>query len=992
MHLKILLLLIILSKGIILAQDSVDVTFYYKPEGNPSIVYLPGEFNGWSLSADPMTFDGENGVWYKTKRLRVGGPDPLPTPVSVPGAYQYKFNLNGTSDGWIVDPLNPRNNPLDHNNSYLYINDPTIHYLLPNSLSGLVETRYPEISAYIFPGTSSNVNTNSIKVTVDDVVYENIGEGYDLQTRQFTFIPTEPVASGQHKLKLYVESSTGLVSEDSTTFIVQAGYIQFLTQSNDRYLRPTISVAGKTAEPNLTINFEHINVESQQIASDDSGMFSVDIVLIEGENKFNATTLDGDDYLHETGIISINYFVDHAPKPEIHISIDEENIIFTAEANDPDMDQVTYQWTSDDAINPEPLNISSQASEALIPLPETPGDYYTDLLVTDPDENQGRSRAMFKIFSDGSAEASTVNSNPSWVQDAVVYEIYVPSFTPQGTIAAAETRLDYIKSIGANIIWFMPIYDNGEFINELNAGYNIIDFFKVHPQLGTLEDLISFLDTAHSLGMHVILDSTPNHVSPNYPFVKDIELFKDHSNYRAMFETDILGDDRGLGQFKRMIDDYTHYVYYSNWSLPNIDYTSIEARDYMLNMYKYWVIDVGLDGYRMDVYWGPNNRYGKNVWWRPFREEIKRVKPDIFLLGETDGTGPGSENNYADGGGGMDAAYDWSLYGQIKSTLTGGSISGLDDRVRNYSSNWEYNLYTGPNAHYFRFIENHDEGRIASLYTIQRARAAGSLLLTIPGVPMIYAGQEIGETSRRGPIDWDREGAEETREHYIKLGQIRQKYPAMRTNLIHRESNGHARLYSFMRPYQDENALTIVNFSALTITAKISITEDDLLLSDSLESGREYYMNDVYNDTVLSVTKESLEAFQPVINPWGVAVFILSDSAFGDINYISGETISHIPERFELKQNYPNPFNPVTTISFNLPKPASVNLLIFDVLGQVVYSQDLRDKMPGEYSVTWDGKNQQGGKVGSGVYFYRVIARGRNEETFTATRKMILIK
>jgi glycosidase len=975
----------------LLAQDSVDVTFYYTPEGNPSVVYLPGEFNGWSFSADPMTYDGETGVWYRTKRLRVGGPDPLPAPVSIPGAYQYKFNLNGTGDGWIIDPLNPRNNPLDNNNSYIYLNDPTIHYLLPNSVSGLVETNYPEISAYIYPEISSLVNTGSIKVTIDDQVYENIGDGYDPVSRKFTFIPTEPVSSGQHKLKLYAESMNGSFSQDSTTFIVQAGFIQFLTQSSERYLRPAITVSGKTAEPNLTVGFEHIGEETQQIVSDDSGMFSVSVTLAEGENEFNATTLDNDDNPHETGILRINYFVDHAPRPVILMSLEESVLTFTAEANDPDMDAVMFTWSSDDQVNPEPLNIAGEGISRVISLPGTPGDYFVDLVVTDANENQGKTRAMFKIFSDGSSELSGINSNPSWVKDAVVYEIYLPAFTAQGTFAAAESRLESVKNLGVNVIWLMPIYDNGESINELNAGYNIIDFYKVHPQLGTLADLRSFMNKAQSLGIRVILDSTPNHVSPHHMFVEDIELFRDYSNYRPMFETDLLGDDRGLGQFKRMIDDYTYFVYYSNWGLPNIDYTSVEAVDYMLRMYKYWVTDVGIDGYRMDVYWGPQNRYGKNVWWRPFREEIKRVAPDIFLLGETDGTGPGSENNYADGGGGMDAAYDWSLFGEIRSTLTGGSITSLDDRVRNYSSNGQYNQYTGINSHYFRFIENHDEERIAQQYTIQRARTAGSLLMTIPGIPMIYAGQEVGETSRRGSISWNREGGEETRAHYVKLGEIRAEYPAMRSSTVRRVSNGHARLYSFMRPYTDENALVIVNFSALTITANISLSEEDLILSDSLEAEKTYYMNDVFNDTVYAVNKEVLESFQPVIDPWGLAVYIFSDSAFGEINYLDDDH-RRVPDKFSLHQNYPNPFNPETNIAFSLPARSEVKFMVYDLLGQRVYEKDLKTLMEGEHTITWRGVNTQGRRVGSGVYIYRLTARGVNREFWSATRKMIIVK
>ncbi|MFQ5865947.1 MAG: alpha-amylase family glycosyl hydrolase [bacterium] len=102
------------------------------------------------------------------------------------------------------------------------------------------------------------------------------------------------------------------------------------------------------------------------------------------------------------------------------------------------------------------------------------------------------------------------------MKDAIIYAIFLPAFTSEGTLAAAKERLPVIKSLGANVIWLMPIYENGETINELNAGYDITDFFKVHPQLGTLADFQAFLQEAHGLGIRVILDST--HIAQLFNF------------------------------------------------------------------------------------------------------------------------------------------------------------------------------------------------------------------------------------------------------------------------------------------------------------------------------------------------------------------------------------------------------------------------------------------------------------------------------------------
>ncbi|NIV14773.1 MAG: hypothetical protein GWN62_26930, partial [Aliifodinibius sp.] len=228
-YIILLVILLIISVSSIFAQspnDSVDATFFYKPDGNPSNVYLPGEFNGWVINNPQtrMTLNPSTGVWSKTVRLRVGGPDPLPAPTSIPGAYQYKFHADGT---WLSDPLNPRQNPDDFNNSYLFINDPTIHYLLPNSTQavGILRTRFPQISAYIFPAIGSQVDTSSIMLQIDSLQFTNIGDRYDTTTHKLSFTPPVPLGDGRHDLLLSVASDTGQPTIDTTSFTVQADVV-----------------------------------------------------------------------------------------------------------------------------------------------------------------------------------------------------------------------------------------------------------------------------------------------------------------------------------------------------------------------------------------------------------------------------------------------------------------------------------------------------------------------------------------------------------------------------------------------------------------------------------------------------------------------------------------------------------------------------------------------------------------------------------------------
>ena len=983
------ILLVMLSwfSGILFAQaDSVDVLFHYVPSGNPSIVYLPGEFNGWRISGTEaaMEYNTVSGRWEKTVRLRIGGPNPLPVPaVSIPGAYQYKFNENGSAGGWTHDPLNPRQNPRDNNNSFLYTNDPTIHYLLPNSVSGLVRTRFPGISAYIFPPVGNTVIAATIIVTVDETEYTGLTSYYDVETHRLMFQVPDALSSGTHTLKIRAMSTTGKSSEDSTTFIVQAGFVQWLTQPHSNYIRDTVTLEGVIEDASITTAIlSHNEVES--VITVTNGMFSEAVTLQEGENDFQVSVND-DGTIRSSTVLTIKLVKNHAPKPVILITSEEGELVFDVEGHDPDGDELEIHWTSDDSLNPEILGIDTEEESFRLSIPSTAGEYYVDLIARDSEDNTGIARAMFTVFAQDSVAAGTVNTNPSWVRDAVVYEIFLPAFTPEGTFRAAMERLPRIRDLGVSVIWLMPVYENGQSIDQFNAGYNITDFYAVHPQLGTMADFDAFLNEAHDLGLRVILDSTPNHVSDVHPWVNDIRLYRDYSIYRPMIENSLLGDARGLGQSVRMMGEYRVYAYYSDWKLANLDYYNRETVSSMMAMYAWWVLEKKIDGYRMDVYWGPQNRYGQSVWWRPFREDIKRVRPDILILGETDGTGVGSEVNYADGGGASDAAYDWNLYGTIRSTLNGGGLDALDERVRNYTPSLRYNHYTGDNTHYFRFLENHDESRIAALYALEHTRAAAALLFTIPGIPMIYAGQEVGERSRRGLISWNRDGGETLVAYYRRLIAIRNTFEAFRSPYIRRITTDRTRVYAYLRPHEDQNAIAAVNFSGEEYAVALSIDTAHLWLSERLLPEKTYYLNDVLNDLSFNVTESSLEGFSVTLPAWGSAVFVLADSM---IHLETSMEEDHWNcDAFDLYQNFPNPFNSSTTIAYRLSRNDRIRISVYNLQGRRVRSLMEDWKEAGRHHVVWNGESDRGIPVSSGVYIVRM-----ETDRFVQTRKLLLVR
>ncbi len=994
---KILSAFLVCCSGALHAQnDSVDVTFYYRSSGTPSVVYLAGEFNAWadnhsgviSDSRFAMTYDAAIGQWTRTERLRVGGIDPLPYPNAVPGAYQYKFNENGTSSGWLPDPLNPRTNARDHNNSVLYVQDPTIHTLLPNSRSGLVETNSPEIRATIFPAIGSSIDTARFILTLDDTVhYTGLGGFYNAASRYFVFIPPVPLLNGSHRIILTAACTGHNSVSDSAEFMIQAGFVRFLTQSNDRHLRSTHRIEGTVQDTSMSgASITHNGVPTPVEVN--SGFFSRFFDLQEGENIFYAYAEDSTGALQAAGPVVITYQADHAPKPVILTSTAGEKIQMRVEGNDPDGDALTWEWSAD-SLNPAPLVFQEYGTVIVIDRPSLPGDYFMNLSAGDAEGYQGSCRAVFHLDAAGGITPGTLNSPPYWAESAVLYEIFMPAFTAEGTFASARQKLDWIEELGANVIWLMPVYENGESINELNAGYNVTDFYSIHPQLGSMDDFEAFLQDAHARGIKVILDSTPNHVSGAHEWIQDIALFKEYSLNRPLIETRILGNDRGLGQYQTLEDGYALFSHYDGWGLANLNYQNIETVHAMMEMLTWWLTEKGIDGYRMDVYWGPQNRYGQNAWWRPFREEIKRIKPEAFILGETDGTGAGSEVNYADGGGAADAAYDWSLFSQIRSTLGGGSIDDLEARVRNFSPNLNYNHYTGVHSRYLRFMENHDETRIAALYPAEKTGAGAILLMTMPGIPMLYAGQEVGEISRRGRIDWGRPGWEFFHTLYKRLIAIRKKFPALTSAQIKRLNSSHSQVYTFLRPYTDQNVFVAINFSSGDASITLNLNDDGLLLNtDSLLSDKLYYLSDVLHNTVSSVMKHNLQAFSTTIPPWSGKIWVLADSAFSMDTGIAPEKGAS-PDFFMLFPNYPNPFNGSTTIAFSVPGPdvQAIHAAVYNILGKRMRTLCDGPLPTGRHTMEWDGTDDLGLLVASGIYIVKIRCGAH-----TVQRKMLVLR
>jgi Secretion system C-terminal sorting domain len=310
-----------------------------------------------------------------------------------------------------------------------------------------------------------------------------------------------------------------------------------------------------------------------------------------------------------------------------------------------------------------------------------------------------------------------------------------------------------------------------------------------------------------------------------------------------------------------------------------------------------------------------------------------------------------------------------------------------------------------------RFMESQDEDRIVSFYsmgnyydaqtTFKRTMPMASTVFTVPGLPMIWNGQEVGwgygisgakEARNRSVIDWNYQGAALLSSHYQRLAWIRGSYPAFTTQSMLRIATASGYVYGFTRPYLDENGLVAVNFSDVPATATLSLAgagnSPNVFFTGGAQDDKTYFLSDLYNDTSYSVkfTGGTLD-FPIVLKPYGTSVFVLSDSA----RHLTLPSLTSVDRQkaremdaisYSLETIYPNPFNPSTTVVFALPASEFVRITAYDILGREV-ATILADRLgPGEHSVAWNAAG-----LPSGVYLLRMESGG-----FTQTRRALLLR
>lgn len=320
--------------------------------------------------------------------------------------------------------------------------------------------------------------------------------------------------------------------------------------------------------------------------------------------------------------------------------------------------------------------------------------------------------------------SETPSERAEWVDHAVVYEVFVRDFTPEGTFRAIIPRLPELKSLGVTTLWLMPIHPIGEEKRkgELGSPYSIRDFYAVNPDFGTEEDFRGLVEAVHDQGMYLLLDLVANHTAWDNPWVTQ------HPDWYTRDST---------GQIVSPDPDWT--------DVADLNFDRPEVREEMKRVMRYWVEEFDIDGYRCDVAWGVPGDF-----WMEAIRELRSIKP-VLMLAEADDP---RMHDY-----GFDLTYGWPFYHKMKEVWEGAPSDSLSKLVASV----EAALPEGGQR--LRFTTNHDETAwdappIELFNGVEGAKAAAVLSVTLPGVPLLYNGQEAGNEVALGlfekmAIDWE---------------------------------------------------------------------------------------------------------------------------------------------------------------------------------------------------------------------------------------------
>jgi glycosidase len=433
------------------------------------------------------------------------------------------------------------------------------------------------------------------------------------------------------------------------------------------------------------------------------------------------------------------------------------------------------------------------------------------------------------------------------------YEIFVRAFHDSdgdgiGDLNGITEKLDYLRDMGFSGIWLTPIHPSPSY-----HGYDVTDYYAIHPDFGTMDDFERLVREAHARNIRIIMDLVANHTSSRHPWF--LEAVRDPDSpkrdWYVWADEDTNVNAAGAVGGRAWHPAATgHYLGIFWDGMPDLNPDNPEVREEMIRIARFW-LEKGVDGFRLDaakhLYENFPHESGKPAvaeknaaWWRAFRAGLEQVKPDVYLVGEVwdaaSVIGP-----FLDGA--FDAAFNFDLAGRLVAMAKSGEAADIGHsvaRIHEY-----YGRVSGGSFEDAVFLSNHDQNRVMSQLGghVGKAKAAAALLLTMPGKPYVYYGEEIGmegvkpDENLRRPMPWETVEAQAADpdsllSRYRTLVHWRKMEPALARGAIASYTVDNPRVASYLRLLEDETLLVLVNLS--DGTERVRLGEDAAGLAVSL--------------------------------------------------------------------------------------------------------------------------------------------------------------
>jgi oligosaccharide 4-alpha-D-glucosyltransferase len=429
------------------------------------------------------------------------------------------------------------------------------------------------------------------------------------------------------------------------------------------------------------------------------------------------------------------------------------------------------------------------------------------------------------------ADSVSLTPHPDWAEAASIYEVNLRQYTEEGTINAFAKHLPRLRKLGVDILWFMPVQPIGveKRKGPLGSYYSIQDYTAVNPEFGTMEDFKAMVKKAHGLGFRVVLDWVANHSAWDNPWVER------HPEWYSK-------DEQG-----NMIAPF-------DWTdVADLNYDMYYMRREMIESMAFWLRECDIDGFRCDVAGEVPLDF-----WEDARHELEAIKP-IWMIAE-------NADQLFLMNRAFNANYDWGFH-----HLMNQIAKGEEPSSRLFSHFAQVRDYYPKGSYPMQFITNHDENSWNGTVFERLGeghKAFATLSFTVPGMPLIYSGQEAAMKKRlkffdKDPIEW---GDYPLMDFYTKLNQLKAENPALWNGnaggsfveIKHHEPESVA---AFVREKEGNKVLVVINLSGQSKNVKLQLGE---------HAG-------VYRN-VFSQSPENLKTRAPMfLDAWDYGVFVLEE-------------------------------------------------------------------------------------------------------------------